>query len=98
MKAPKVFFSMIGALVIFALITYYLTGSIGSTALKTVLCAVLIQVGYFCAMLYLVYRESQARKAKGRVMAAGVVREDGVRESKAVTSLQDGSHGVLRNH
>jgi exopolysaccharide production repressor protein len=57
MFAPRVFLSMIGALAAFAVATYYLNGSLASTAIQTLICAVLIQVGYF-----LVWKEARERR------------------------------------
>ncbi|ASY72824.1 exopolysaccharide production repressor protein [Sinorhizobium fredii USDA 205] len=62
MFAPRFVVSMFGALAAFAIATYFLTGSIASTALQTLLCAVLIQVGYFVAVLYLVWKEARDRR------------------------------------
>jgi len=61
--APRFFLSMAIALVAFAIVTYLSTGSIVTTAIQTVICAVLIQVGYFLATLYLVWRTSKQRKS-----------------------------------
>ncbi|MQW89462.1 exopolysaccharide production repressor protein [Sinorhizobium saheli] len=62
MFAPRVFASMIGALAAFAVATYFLTGSLASTAYQTLICAVLMQVGYFVAILFLVWKESRERR------------------------------------
>lgn len=62
--APRFFLSMLCALVAFAIVTYFVTGSIATTAIQTLICAVLIQVGYFLATLYLVWREAKARKSR----------------------------------
>ena len=42
------------------------TGSIVTTAIQTLICAVLIQVGYFLATLYLVWRTAKERKSERR--------------------------------
>ena len=62
MFAPRVFLSMIGALAAFAVATYYLNGSLASSAIQTLICAVLIQVGYFVAVLFLVWKEARERR------------------------------------
>ncbi|MDK1492648.1 exopolysaccharide production repressor protein [Sinorhizobium sp. 7-81] len=62
MFAPRVFASMIGALVAFAIATYILNGSLISTAIQTLICAVLMQVGYFIAVVFLVWKEARARR------------------------------------
>ncbi|MDK1374658.1 MULTISPECIES: exopolysaccharide production repressor protein [unclassified Sinorhizobium] len=62
MFAPRVLASMIGALVAFAIATYLLNGSLVSTAIQTLLCAVLLQVGYFIAVVFLVWKEASGRR------------------------------------
>ena len=46
----------------FAVTTYLITGSLWTTFIQTVICAVLVQVGYFAAVLFLVWRSGAARK------------------------------------
>jgi exopolysaccharide production repressor protein len=46
----------IGVLVVFAIATYAATQSLWTTFLHTVICAVVIQIGYFAAVLLLVWR------------------------------------------
>lgn len=91
MHAPKVFFSMIGALAVFAVATYFLSGSLSGTIIKTVLSAVLLQVGYFCAVAYLVFKETKRRKALNGVA-------DGLASGAALHNLGKTGHTVLRNH
>jgi exopolysaccharide production repressor protein len=62
--APRFFVSMLFALVAFAVVTYFATGSIATTAIQTLVCAVLIQIGYFLTTLFLVSREAKARRAE----------------------------------
>ncbi|EPE97351.1 exopolysaccharide production repressor protein [Rhizobium grahamii] len=61
MYAPRVIFSMLGALAVFAVATYWLSGSLTGTAIKTAICAVLLQAGYFGGVLYLVWKETRSR-------------------------------------
>ncbi len=61
--APRFFLSMAIALAAFATITYIGTGSLATTAIRTLVCAVLIQAGYFLTLLFLVRRAAKARKA-----------------------------------
>lgn len=63
MFAPRVFISMIGALSIFAIVTFILTGSAWTTAWQTLVCAVLVQAGYFIAVLVLVAKEGRDRRS-----------------------------------
>lgn len=47
---------LVGVLLVFAIVTYAFTQSIWSTFIQTVICAVLLQIGYFAAILFLVWR------------------------------------------
>ena len=62
MYAPRVFVSMLGALTVFALVTYFLNGSLTDTLLQTAICGVLMQIGYFLAVVFLVW--SKARESE----------------------------------
>ncbi|MBD9375306.1 exopolysaccharide production repressor protein [Rhizobium sp. ARZ01] len=64
MYGPRVFMSMIVALLVFGLATYGLTGSLSGSLIQTLICAVLLQVGYFAGMLFLVWKEARDRKRK----------------------------------
>ncbi|HWK65868.1 MAG TPA: exopolysaccharide production repressor protein [Rhizobiaceae bacterium] len=59
MSFPRFLVGMVSVLLVFAVTTYAMTGSLGSTLLQTVICAVLIQVGYFLAILFLVARSER---------------------------------------
>ncbi|WP_308311249.1 exopolysaccharide production repressor protein [Shinella sp. CPCC 101442] len=61
---PRFFLSMFFALVAFAIITFVSTGSLATTAIQTFICAVLIQIGYFVALLFITWRTAKARKAE----------------------------------
>lgn len=61
MYAPRVFVSMICALLFFAGAAYWMTGSVYTAVLQTILCAIILQVGYFIGVLYLVRREKILR-------------------------------------
>ncbi|CAN7433925.1 MAG: exopolysaccharide production repressor protein [Rhizobium sp.] len=67
MYAPRVIFSMLGALAVFAVATYWLSGSLTGTAIKTAICAVLLQTGYFGGILYLVWKEARSRTSRPAV-------------------------------
>ncbi len=62
MSLPRFLAGMFSVLVIFAISTYVSTGSIGRTLVQTLVCAVLLQLGYFLVVLFLVAREG--RKAE----------------------------------
>ena len=94
--APRFFLSMAIALVVFAVISYASTGSIATTALRTVVCGVLIQVGYFLATLFLVRREAKERQ---RRMDPGTPEADKTRDagrdatkSKVAVSINEPGH------
>lgn len=57
MYAPRVFVSMLAVLVVFGVTSYAINGSLWTSLGQTLLCAVLIQAGYFIGILYLVRRE-----------------------------------------
>ncbi|PYE88798.1 exopolysaccharide production repressor protein [Phyllobacterium leguminum] len=65
MRFPKFLIGMLGVLIAFAATTYAMTNSFWTTVTQTVVCAVLIQIGYFGAVLFLVMREN-ARNAGRR--------------------------------
>jgi exopolysaccharide production repressor protein len=66
MFAPRVFASMLGCLAVFAIATYFLTGSAWTTAWQTLVCAVLLQAGYFVAVVALVTKEGRGRRKATR--------------------------------
>ncbi len=68
MYAPRVLASMLGALAVFAIVTYFLNGSLASTLLQTVICAVLMQVGYFVAVLYLVWKKAREKERQAAAL------------------------------
>lgn len=51
---------MLAVLAVFAVITYVMTQSLWATLVNTVICAILLQVGYFIAVLFLVWRGAKA--------------------------------------
>ncbi|MDR6817396.1 hypothetical protein J2X76_002569 [Neorhizobium sp. 2083] len=90
MYAPRVFICMTGTLIVFAVATYFMTGSLYTAFIQTLICAVLIQAGYFAAVLYLVRREKQMRDAGVTSDAAATAkspkdgsRRDGLRADTA---------------
>ncbi|WP_394887283.1 exopolysaccharide production repressor protein [Mesorhizobium sp. AaZ16] len=53
---------LIVVLLVFAVTTYVVTQSLWTTFIQTVICAVLAQIGYFAAVLFLVWRSAGTRK------------------------------------
>lgn len=93
MYAPRVFISMISALIVFAVATYALTGSLFGTLIQTLICAILLQVGYFAATLYLVWRA--ARDRKPTPSAAKSLNDDKQLANTTVSSLNKTGHSNL---
>lgn len=84
MFAPRVFISMIGALCVFAVATFILTGSAWTTAWQTLVCAVLVQAGYFIAVLVLVAKEGRDRRSVIQGQPAASVSASDDKEPKAL--------------
>lgn len=63
MGAPRVFAGMLGTLVVFAIATYVINGSIVTTIWETIAAALLLQVGYFLLVVAMIWRSSQARRS-----------------------------------
>ncbi len=57
MYAPRVLVSMLAVLIVFAVSTYVIHGSVLTAVVQTMICALLIQAGYFVCVLFLVRRE-----------------------------------------
>ena len=75
MYAPRVLVSMIGTLAFFAIVTYFITQSLSMTFLETALCAILLQIGYFSGVLFLVRSAEKSRRdaLNGASVASDVV-------------------------
>jgi exopolysaccharide production repressor protein len=56
---------LIGVLLVFAITTYVITQSLWTTFVQTLICAVLLQIGYFAAVLFLVWRSADKAKDEG---------------------------------
>ncbi|WP_454850906.1 exopolysaccharide production repressor protein [Rhizobium binxianense] len=61
MYAPRVFFSMVFALLIFAGVSFFLVQSVWTVLIQTVVAAILLQVGYFGGVLFLVWKAAKER-------------------------------------
>ncbi|MGK6311578.1 exopolysaccharide production repressor protein [Neorhizobium sp. DT-125] len=89
MYAPRVFVSMTGVLIVFAVAAYFMTGSAYTALIQTLICAVLLQAGYFIGVLYLVRREKKLREGGLPAEAASAKsskdssRRDGLRADAA---------------
>ncbi|SIQ11034.1 Exopolysaccharide production repressor [Rhizobium sp. RU35A] len=98
MYGPRVIVSMSTVLVVFAVATYALNGSAFATVWQTLLCALILQVGYFIGVLVLVHRErterlkrqEQAARAAGRTDERGSATVKGEIASRSPTRLKIG--------
>ena len=52
----------IGALLVFAVSTYFITQSLWTTFIQTLIVAILLQIGYFAAAVFLVWRSPGQQK------------------------------------
>lgn len=59
---------LVVVLLVFAITTYLITGSAWSTFIQTVICAILVQVGYFAAVLFLVWRSDRRLKSEASTL------------------------------
>lgn len=59
MYAPRVFVSMICALLVFAVATYWIHGSFYTTLIQTAISLVVIQICYFIGVVFMVSREKK---------------------------------------
>ncbi|WP_246091902.1 exopolysaccharide production repressor protein [Aliirhizobium smilacinae] len=96
MYAPRVFVSMIGTLAVFAIAAYVMSGSFWMALGETILCAVILQIGYFIGIVYLVRREKaqmdSARSSDGvtaKSRADAGVRDNLTAEAPARVHIQD---------
>lgn len=94
MHAPRVFFSMVCVLLVFAVAAYWLTGSFSEVMLATIACAVLLQVGYFVGILYLVRQEKQQRPDNTASNAASQQAAHPIRDA----SGEEDIHGDVARH
>lgn len=73
MAAPRVFAGMFITLIVFAIATYWMTDSLFITLLETIASAILLQLGYFLCIGFLVWRQSKRAVAGTESEAAGGV-------------------------
>lgn len=95
MYAPRVFVSMIGTLAVFAVAAYVMSGSFWTALMETFLCALILQVGYFIGIVYLVRREKaemEAARSDGaaaKPRAETTARDNLTAEAPARLHIQD---------
>ncbi len=76
MRLPRFVLGMLAALLAFALATYALTGAFWTTVLQTLVCAVLIQAGYFAVVVYLAFHGETKREGQPSSARDGVSSDD----------------------
>ena len=62
MRAPGIYLRMLCATCVFFFLCWYHYGSIALALYYSVLCIILMQVGYVGGVLFLIWREAGARK------------------------------------
>ncbi|MCJ8054779.1 exopolysaccharide production repressor protein [Shinella curvata] len=87
---PRFLLSMFVALAAFAIITFISTGSLATTAIQTIVCAVLIQIGYFLALLLITWRTAKARKVEQDGGMRGKTGLDGSKPTVSVSMNEPG--------
>ena len=70
MSFPLFLRGFVGLLLVFGATTYLITGSAWTTFIETVVAAVLVQVGYFAAVLFLVWRAAKMQKSDAAAVAS----------------------------
>ena len=78
MSFPRFLVGMLGALAAFAIFTFAASQSLWTTVWQTLVCAVLIQIGYFGAVLVLVSRQKRGVSDNGSVVDQVAPQERGV--------------------
>ncbi|GAK69699.1 exopolysaccharide production repressor protein [Agrobacterium rubi] len=87
MYAPRVFISMICALLSFAVATYFIYGSFYTAVVQTILCLIIIQVGYFAGIVFLVAKEKRRmRETLGFKTDAPILPETSIADSITVVA------------
>lgn len=85
---------LIGVLLVFAITSYVLTQSLWTAFVQTVICAILIQVGYFAAVLFMVWRSGGRRRGVGE---AGETSPDQPKTEDAAAAKAGQLPGVPRS-
>ena len=80
MSSPRVFAGMFVTLIVFAIVTYCMTGSLVITVLESIAAAILLQLGYFLCIGFMVWKQSKRAAIRGEGDSA--VSIEGVREEK----------------
>jgi len=80
---------LIIVLLAFAISTYLLTGSLWSTFVQTVICGILIQIGYFVAVMLLVWRSASK---ESEIPKSHIARDESEREQRPGRLVNKADH------
>jgi exopolysaccharide production repressor protein len=80
MSAPRVFAGMFVTLIVFAIVTYCMTGSLVISVLESIAAAILLQLGYFLCIGFMVWKQAKRSAAPGESESAGTA--ESAREEK----------------
>ena len=59
MSAPRVFAGMFVTIIVFAIVTYWMTGSLVVTLLESIAALILLQLGYFLCVGFFVWKQAK---------------------------------------
>jgi len=96
MSAPRVFAGMFATIIVFAIVTYWMTGSLVVTVLESIAALILLQLGYFLCVGFLVWKQAKRSAANkvGELAASGEdSREDKHAHLTGASFNQPGSLG-----
>ncbi|ATU92284.1 exopolysaccharide production repressor protein [Phyllobacterium zundukense] len=75
MRFPRFLIGLLAALLVFGVTTYLITNNFWLTLGQTLICAFLIQLGYFAVILWLVRRRKSLLSDEGHPDDAGFSKE-----------------------
>ncbi|WP_192177369.1 exopolysaccharide production repressor protein [Mesorhizobium amorphae] len=80
---------LIIVLLAFAISTYLVTGSLWTTFVQTVICGILIQIGYFVAVMLLVWRSVSK---ESEIPKSHIARDESEREQRPSHLVNKADH------
>jgi exopolysaccharide production repressor protein len=80
MSAPRVFAGMFVTLIVFAIVTYCMTGSLVTTVLESIAALILLQLGYFLCVGFMVWKQAKQSALLRKNDSIGSIED--VREEK----------------
>jgi len=79
MSAPRVFAGMFVTIIVFAIVTYSMSGSLVMTVLESIAAAILLQLGYFICVGFMVWKQAKRAAKRGESEA---ISAEGARDEK----------------